>query len=178
MVKCLLLWGGSRCLVTDGTYKCLSSEEELVKGFDNFQSRERWSSRKKSCLLIQSKVWNLWVSLKFSRLELYTDRCWIRLLNYVFSNVSSQQIPNTWPHAEQLLGLVIDGCAQRRHQRSKRWGHQGCTDQSHWGVEMCFYPATDLEDSGGLTQQPKAWKELSLALSHYVGHCTCWMLWR
>lgn len=63
---------------------------------------------------------------------------------------STSQIPGprTVVRAAFRCLFVTDGCAHaHRCQCSKRRGRPGCVNQSRRGVEMYFYPATDLEHS-------------------------------
>lgn len=71
------------------TYQCPSSEEK-VKTHSTLIDMKRVEKNKIS-------FWNLYASLKFSRVlcVLCADRCRIILLNCVFSNFSSKQIRNT-----------------------------------------------------------------------------------
>lgn len=112
---------------TDGTRNCLSSGEKVVLPTFTEMKHEA-------------------LGVIFSCEQLHTHRCWLRLPISVFSNFRSQ-IPS--PRAVVRTAFpclfVTDGCAQRRNHCCKRCGHPDCINQSQCGVEMCFYPATDLQ---------------------------------
>ncbi|KAK9534944.1 hypothetical protein VZT92_007357 [Zoarces viviparus] len=107
----------------------------------------------------EARSWspNSTVSSPSPSIDCYCEGHVVRLAGYTDGEydkniglyIKSQNHPTDHKYlaTEQLLWFVTEGCAHWRQQRSKRWGHQDCVDQSQRGVEMRFYPATDPEDS-------------------------------
>lgn len=94
---------------------------------------------------------------------------------------STSQIPGprTVVRAAFRCLFVTDGCAHthRRHC-SKRWGCPGPVNQSRRGVEMRFYPATDLEHSPLLRWTQVGWRNNCRPKWNLLWTVLlCWMLW-
>lgn len=94
---------------------------------------------------------------------------------------STSQIPGprTVVRAAFRCLFVTDGCAHthRRHC-SKRLGCPGPVNQSRRGVEMRFYPATDLEHSPLLRWTQVGWRNNCRPKWNLLWTVLlCWMLW-